>query len=412
VRLLGAHAEALDLHSYLEYGVYKSPSMSLGLAFAALAALLVARILRSTHALDVREPAALALIALAAAGSKGTVVPVTIAASAALVLWQGLRKQPLGPALVTFLAQALPAAPVTILLAAMSGSHSALFHVQAWNTLTTSGAYAACARALGFTPESAPHGLAWILAGPWLVLASGLAGVLAVLGLVRRRAGLSPAELWLAFAALAGGLVAISLAGPALTELFFLYPAQIALALLAGVALVSTRIARRTKVVLAALLLPLPLAGAAIDIAAQLRRDVLPKPVESALLAEHRAALVWIREHTPRESVILNGTPEICASARAERGCIFETDRYEPESMAQGWEQVNGRWFHRGFGCGGGPRRARRAARSLRGRARLDAVREARQRIGPERPAVRPGRSPAHQPRGRARHALRTRSCR
>ncbi|MBK7878375.1 MAG: hypothetical protein IPJ77_22195 [Planctomycetes bacterium] len=358
VRVFGLRANEVSIASYLAYGVYRSPSMVLGLVFFSAIAFVVTQELRAARGPRVGSLVALVTLAIAAAGTKGTVMPVVVAACCGLALValaSGGRWRP-GASLA--LVTAVAAAPMTLALAFGGGSHAgAMFRVVPWHALVTSGSFAAMARALGATAQTAPAWLEWVLAPLWVLLFYGPCLFATAVVLVRRRAAgaADPAVVWLVTAALAGSVLAFALGAPGVSQLFFADVAHVALAVLASAAFVRVAAAGRAGpferasgrlafgCVLA--LSIAPVIGAALDTAARARRDVLPKPEEGALFAQYEAGLAWIREHAPRDAVFLARGGEILFSAHAERRAFLETERADPHGHAAGWHEVNGRWW-------------------------------------------------------------------
>jgi len=346
LRLIGPRANDFDLHSYLEYGIYRSPSMVLGLVFFATIAFLCLHVARA--GLRLPTGLALALLATASAGTKGTIAPVALSASGVMLLVAWVTRKPSGPALKTLLVLSLPALPMTVLLALGGGSHaSAMFRVSPWHAWQSSGAFAALARLCGWSAAEAPRWLEWVTAPVWIVLLFGPCLVAALLWLRARRVGRDDRQGppgWLIAAALTGCALGFPLAAPGVTELFFVYNAHIALAVLGAAWFATVAAPRAQKFLVLGLLGALPAAGLALDLAAQARRDLRPKIAESAELAQYRAGLAWIREHVPLRAVVLTSAPEMLVSAYGERQTLYETERATPAFFHAAWQRIGGRW--------------------------------------------------------------------
>jgi hypothetical protein len=339
----GGWVRALDANGTLDHGVFRSPSMALGFVLCAGLALLLARVLEAAR-LAPRIALALALLVFVASGTKGSLLPVLVPGAGLVLFAARVRRAPWSLPLALFGLFVLAGAPLTLRLAAGEASYAgAMFRfgpLQAWEA---SPAFAALCARLDAAPAAAPRAVLYASAPLWLALALGPAGWLALAWLVRhRRAPGAFALFWLGVL-LAGLALAGSLRAMGLSELFFLYPGQLGLALLAGahVAELGARAARSTLVWFAGLALALPAAGA---IAQDLSRARAGPPEESGLLAEYRAGLAWLAAHAERDAVVASTSAEPLVSVLGERTAFYETERSTPHFLAHWWTRVDGVW--------------------------------------------------------------------
>jgi hypothetical protein len=246
-------------------------------------------------------------------------------------------------------------------------------HFGALTAFTSSGfAGQAAAR---FGPD-ALAGLALLpLLLAWLVGFFGLAGLAAVLWLVRRHDRPSRVQAW-ALSVVGTAVVASLLVdAPGLSQLFLLYNGQLLLCLVAGAGLARALPPRRGLAHLAWALLLLLAASPSVAMVAR----ALPSMIASDLQARERVApsmadeyargLAWLRTHASRDGVVFADNPSLLLSAVGEQRLYYETGLY----TARAWEVGPGRepW----------PERAALQGRLLR-RPDREAVAEARRAIG------------------------------
>lgn len=346
-RIVGGAAR-WSAQSYFEFGVYHSPSSVLGLVFFAAAALLCLELLRDERATtaparsSIGTWTALALLALAASGTKGSVVPVLLAATGACALLATFQRLPSARAWGVVAAIALPAAPMTLSLSLGEGRLSdAVLRVAPWHAFYTSPLFDTLARAVWTDGAHAPRWFEWVLAPAWLALFFAGASV-GVLAMRPFRGGVS--SRWLTAAVVAGVLPVALLGGQGHAQLFFAYSAEVALAVLAGCALAAAPSLKAPRVVIAVLLGAGALLAGGIHAAMNVRRDLREVEPEPPLLRAQREGLEWLREHTPLDAVVLSRPWLPLVSARAERRAFYETDSETPASFAISWEEVGGRW--------------------------------------------------------------------
>ncbi len=314
-------AAHFDAQSYLEYGIYNSPSSVLGLVlFASAAQLAIELLLASqTDRRRARGPwLALIELVVVAAGTKGTVVPILVGATAVCAVLAWRKRESARRPLLVLAALGLPAAPMTLLLSLGSDRLTdAVLRWAPWHGLYTSRLFATVARWMGTEPFAAPLWLEWSLAPLWIVLVFGPCCA----GFLRWRAvrASSVADRWLGAAVLAGLVPTCLLGAQGLAQLFFGYTAHVALAVLAAQFFVLGSMPLARRVALACVLGLLPALAVSVHVALNLRRDLRAKPVESALLRQYREGLEWIRASTPLDAVVLSHPGMLLASARAER---------------------------------------------------------------------------------------------
>jgi hypothetical protein len=345
-RVFGSAASALNVNSFLGFGVYNSPSTVLGLVYATALALVLKRWFdEGEHGGPKSGPSAartllLALFGFAAAGAKGSVMPVVLAGLGLVFLVLLVHKRPGAKrAFLAALVLALAAALPTFALTQGEASYgSAMFRFAPLDTVRSSGLFAALAKRLGHTSADAPSALGWLALPLWTIFYFALAGAGALAWYLRERRTAGAAELYLACAALSATVVALALGAPGYSQLFFLYTGQLGLVLLAAKAFTQGLVPHAWRVPIA-IVFGLPfLASAMVAIAGEVRRDLAqrdPLPLSN----EYRAGLVWIREHTPHESIVVAGHNEMLESVHAERASFHETELYAPTTHARGWKR-------------------------------------------------------------------------
>lgn len=339
--VLGPRAYVLGFGSVFQGGLYYSPSEELLLASFATFVILLARWLDTGRR---GALVALGLLAFAAAGTKGAGMPIVVIALGALAAIGCVRRRSWAKrAIVAALVAAACAAPYTLALAFAEPSFAdAMLRWAPWQVLRASGSFATFARSLGFTRANAPLGVACLFAPVWLVGYFGLAGVAAVTWIVLRRSAFHALEFFLVFVALCGAFVGLGYAAPGFSQLFALYPGQLGLAMLAGAGLASPAYPRLWKAVAVGFLGGLLLSNVAVELWTLARNDLTAKPAEPPLCASYRAGLVWLRDHTPRDAVVLSRHRAMIASVHAERAGFIEVSGYTAEYYAAGWTERSG----------------------------------------------------------------------
>ncbi len=333
--LLGSAGRSEGFRSYLALGVYSSISTVLGLVLFASLAIALRRWLTGSSP-DRRALGLAAILAAAASGAKGSVMPVVLAGLGALVAWTWLvRRRGAGRALAAGVLLTLASAPMTLLLTVGQASYaSAMFGVEPLRVMLDSDFYRTIGSWLGFEAAWLPP----LLAPLWLLGFLGIGGVTGLLFLWRERQHLDDAQRWLAWTFATGLVPALVLAASGMSQVFFLYNGQVALAVLGGAWLASQGMPRhggRIALALALAVLALPtLLGAARETAGQLARDWGPRSPASALEAEYSEGLRWVREATPRDALFLTNHGFILVSAFGERRVFYETDWFAAAALA------------------------------------------------------------------------------
>lgn len=340
---LGLKAYAVSFGSVFHCGVYNSPSAALMLAYFASFVIVLARWLETGRRAALLV---LALLALACAGTKAAGMPVVVVAlfaAAAFGLWR--RREGSSRAWLAASVALLGALPTTLALAFAKPSFAdAMLRWAPWQMLRASGSFVPVLRGFGYTRVDAPWTLATAFAPLWMIGFFGLAAVAAITWIVVRRRSLQLLELFLVASALAGAFIGLGYSAPGFSQLFSLYPGQLALALLAGVGLASASFPRVWKAI-SVLVLGVPLVvNATLELWTIARSDLSPKGEEPALCASYRQGLEWLRDETPRDAVVIARTSAMIASVLAERAGFFETSAYTAESYAAGWVQRGGWW--------------------------------------------------------------------
>lgn len=344
VVVTGRWARHLDPNSYLEYGIFHSPSMALGLVLFATLAGLVTAWFEPGRGGRWRLATAIGLLAFLASGTKGTLVPVFGAGAALVLLVAFVRRRPWRPALALCLALALPALPFTLVLVAGEGSYAGsifrLVPLQAWER---SPLFQWLVARLGLGAEEPHRALLWVAAPAWAALYFGPCGWLGCAYLWSRRRNADEVVLWCLGVLLAGAGLGLSLRTLGLSELFFLYPGQIALALFAGARLADLgRGCLRSPLAWGSLAWVLATGAGAL--VTQVERDCEPRPEESDVLRQYREGMEWLREHAPRDAVVCTTSLEPLVSVYGERTAFYETERSTARFLANRWEQVDGEW--------------------------------------------------------------------
>jgi hypothetical protein len=370
-RMLGLGDGAFN--SYLETGLYGSPTTLCGFVLLAGVALSIQDFAARGER---RQLGALALLAAAASAAKTTVLPVVVAGLALVALllaWRGRRDEArrFGTALVV---TALAGAPFTLWQNAGAESYSTMARLGFAAAFTSSGFADRLQHWLG---PGALGGLAAVPGfGLWFAGYLGLAGVAAAFWIARHRSELTVVQGW-ALAVAASGLAAsVAVNAPGLSQLFFLYNGQVLLALFAGGAVVeSLARPRRLAEGLTAAVLVLATVPTLDHVAVALP-ELLDKDredaryVRSPVEAEYAAGLDWLREHASRDAVVWADNPSMLLSALGEVRTYYENGTYS----ARAWRVAEGQepW----------PERVALQQRLLR-RPDAEALAEARRAVGP-----------------------------
>lgn len=343
--LLVAHADAgaaasswfgadWALHDFFAIGFYESPSTVTGFLFYATLFVLILLGTRGARPSG-RLVGLLALVACAASGSKGSVMPVVLGGLAGAGLVLALTRRRVMRVAQAFVLCALAAAPMTLMLVTGEASYAkAMFRPEFAIAFVGSDFY------LSLAPLFGEPAARFVLLLPWLVGFFGLGALGTAFALVRRRLpSLTVPELWIVGSTACGALLALTLSAPGLSELFFAYNGMVGLTVLAGIGLCrlpSLPPRWRTLGTAAAVVFAgATLFGSGQRLTRNIRADLALGRPEPELLREYRAGLEWLREHTPREAVVVTSHERMVMSVWAERRSFFETELYTPAAHAR-----------------------------------------------------------------------------
>lgn len=314
-RVLGAWSSTpLATDSWLAFGVHSSPSSSLSLCLSIAVLCVWRELVRPDRSAG---PAWLVLLLFGAvlSGTKGSTVPALGAGLALSTLgrWIVARRLP-ARMIVGGLCLVLGALPMSLYL--VGGEQNYAAAMLSWAPLAE----------LGSTPLALAHGAGAGGIALALLLFFGVswAGLLA-----RRRAepDLRP-EL--------GGLFAVALvavlgmSAPGDSHLFFVYPGQLALALLLGIAVTPQSAQARAWWAWLAIALLLLMAQATTLSSLRARREHEPTPQERL----HRAGQDWMRRELPGDAVLVVENRLKLHSVHSEREVYFETDGFTAARLA------------------------------------------------------------------------------
>jgi hypothetical protein len=332
----------LGFSFFLDRSVYTSVTTATGLVF------LLALVPLLGHWLDSTRPATrggallLALLAFAASGTKGTVMPMATLALGVVVLRDVLRRRPClrrsGSALALL---AVAALPMTLFLALGPGSFtSSMFRVDPLYTVRASE----LATSLGW-PAAAVLPL-------WVAGFFGAFGLGALLYGLELRSLVAPLWLWSAALAAGGAVAALLFAAPGNSQLFFAYNGLAVLAPFAAAGLVRNVRPRGAGTVLSsaavALLAVVTGASLARHFAFELERDRSDSfggAERPPVVAAYEQGLAWIRANTPADSILVAQHGSMVLSVHAERRAFHETDFFTGAFHATRWERTgDGAW--------------------------------------------------------------------
>jgi hypothetical protein len=294
----------------------------------------------------------LLVFAVAASLTKATVVPAAAGGCLLVAAWEGSkrRREPARAALVCALVIGLAAAPFTLRLGTGDTSYRGIFRWDPAAIVRQSPFAHWAARGLGLqeveaTAESPLPAWFIALASPaWFLGYLGLAGVGALVFVLRRREALTPPQLLALAVTAAGAVPALLFDAHGISQLFFLYNGQVLLAILAGGALAQA-LRRPLSVALLALfgLVALPslakagrflISGPADDYRAATR-------ARGSTTQEYASGLAWLRAHAARSAVVFADNPSLLLSAFGECRLYYETGLYTPRGWDRRWEGAN-----------------------------------------------------------------------
>ncbi|MCE9593630.1 MAG: hypothetical protein K8S98_05505 [Planctomycetes bacterium] len=343
---VGSASRWLGFDGFLGHGIFDSPSTSIGLVYFVTLAITLKRWLDDVTPRRWVELVWLAVLGLAASGSKGSVMPVVVA-TLGVVIVSELRspRESSRRARVAWLALCAVALPMTLVLAFGADNYvGGMFRFAPGHALANQG-FVASASELFAGRGAAPS--AWMrlaLAPLWIVGHFGLIGVAGLAFVLRRRSTLDSVERWLVLCAVGGTVFVLLFAAPGQSELFFLYNGELGLAVLAAVALVEGSISQRWRpIVIGCFVVPFALAGL-LAVVRQVRRDFRTAEPPSNATAAYHDGLVWIREHTPRGAVLITYHGAMLVSVVGERAVFFETDEFTPAYNASSWSRGANGW--------------------------------------------------------------------
>lgn len=338
-------------NNLLNLGIYGSVTTCPGFILLAAIAIELHRWLELERRVTLGAVMLLAVLGSTASGVKGSVMPVVLAGLAAalgLALW---RRSPSAKRTAIALATlALASLPMTLYLSLGPENYaSSMFHFAPALAVKTSLSFAWIAERLGFSSNAAPAWLAFAMTPVWVVGYFGLIGLCVwCLRAQIRSAWKEPKEhhVFLLGIGASGLALGWSLGAPGLSQLFFTENSQLALAILAGGASALAAVPRSARGVLLTLVVivfSVPLAlGTARDVALQIARDSRADEPPHRATKAALETIVWLREHTPTDAVILRRKPYALLSVFAERRTYYESEVATPQHHEWGWKQSNG----------------------------------------------------------------------
>jgi hypothetical protein len=325
--------------STLDTALYGSPTTVCGLVLLASLALVVAQVFADPR----RRKALLALLmilALAASLTKATILPPAAGGCALVAAWafrQGRRDRARIAVLLASLLAAT-AVPFTLRLGTGDTSYRGILRWDAGAIVRHSPFASVAGHAFGLSPDAASW-LVPVIAPAWLAGYLGLAGLGALLFVVRRREPLTEGQIFAIGVAVAGLVPALLLDAHGFSQIFFLYNGQLLLGILAGGAMAG--VLRRPSVALVLVLglatLP-PLDKARRVLAARPNADMrAASVVRDPTVEAYGAGLAWLRAHAARGAIVFADNPSLLLSAFGECQMYYETGLFTP----RGWEE---RW--------------------------------------------------------------------
>ncbi len=325
--IMGSDDKSHVFYSLLDAGLFSSPPTAMALVFFLALGVSLAGWLDEARVGRGTDLALAALFAAVASATKGSVMPVAIGALAVVACVALLRRRRVVPIALAGAALTLAALPMTLWLTLGPESYAqAMFRV-APGSLLLQGAKSTG----GFLAADTPGWLVLVSSPLWLVGYLGATAPACALAL-RRPCGLSAEALgWLLAAGACGLFLALFLAAPGLSQLFFAYTGQIGLAIVAGAGLgVAPLPSRWTARVLSGsawMLLALMAVGSARTLATEVARDLAPLPRPDPGTALFARGLEGIRSSSPKDALIVTRLDAMVVSVVGERRTFFETAR-------------------------------------------------------------------------------------
>ena len=345
--LFGEQKEGgIEFMSFLNWGLFLSPTTSLGLALLAAQGWALLGWCDPERNPGAREAARLGLLAMGASMAKGSVMPAAIAGAffafaVAALRRTGAARRWLAAALVLTVA----ALPATLYLTFAPGSYAgAMFRFEPWASALVSKLGEALLEKAPFLERSSVWLGGLVVALPWSVGFLGLGGVGALAWLAAGRPSLRGLGPWVLGTALAGLFAGTFLLAPGNSQLFFAYDAQLVLALPAGLG--AARVwARSRRGALALALLALPFLAAGVGgIGRALIDRVRVARSGSPLWPQWCEGAAWLRENTGPGALLVSLESGLLLTQFAERRVALTEARYTAEGHTTRWQRVNGRW--------------------------------------------------------------------
>jgi hypothetical protein len=348
----GPLASWMDLRflSPLAIGVYGSMSTVFGLVLLAALATVLHR-WWSVPLQHGRSHAALAaLFGFVAAGAKGSVMPIVLGGIGftwIVVVWQ--QRATRGRALAALFVLSAVALPMTAALALGERSYaSSMFRVLPGLALRTSSFTGALATRSGFERFEPPAWFLTLVSPLWLAGYLGLAGLGGVFFVVLARRRWTTAEVWCLATACCGVALALVLAAPGYSQLFFAYGGQVTLAIVGGGGFAAA-FALRSRARVVAWVATLAVALPTFALALATRVTVVTRahahgPPESVRVPELLQGIDWIREHAPDDVVLVVRSRWLQLSVRAERRVLDESESFSPALYVQSAPNARGVW--------------------------------------------------------------------
>ncbi|MCE9595628.1 MAG: hypothetical protein K8S98_15680 [Planctomycetes bacterium] len=312
--------------SHLDSGVYHSPTTAPSLVLTITLLPFVAQCLAAERGFDARPWCACALLAATLSGVKGSVIPVAAAALGLVVVWRVVRERTFDRRAATLGATlALAALPMTLYLVADEGGYArSMFAWDPLNLVRASPFAALVADGAGTS-----LGVLALLLPLWLVGHLGIAS-LGLFARLRARESWTASERWSLCFVLVGLVPALLLGAAGLSQLFFVYPAQVVLAWLVAPTLTRRFTARSPMTWIFALWIAASLWAIAIGLPEQWRQERDGNQAAPGAGAECHAVTAWLREHTPNDAVLIVRSGPIVLSVSSERRVFLETSIYSP----------------------------------------------------------------------------------
>ncbi len=327
-----------SFRSHLGSATYGSTTTLIGFVYLVTLAAVLHRYLVGECGRPRSHLAVLGLVAFAASGTKGSVMPMVVVGLMSLLVlrvWTSRRLDRRAAAAV--LVAGIAATPMTAYLSLGEASYSGMFQFLPGTVPGGSGFFrSACALLSG----PARDGLAPCaeVGGPWLLVLTGVwalgylgpGGWLGLAWLWEHRKQLRDTDTWIVGMSLAGASLAYLLASTTgLSQLFFAYNGQVMLGILGGGFVASAAKQRpwRSLVLVVCAVAAVPvLARMAQGVRNGVESDLSEvRRVPSDLEAQYGQALAFLRDQTPPYSTVMGRPGSLLVSAFGERRSYYET---------------------------------------------------------------------------------------